>query len=208
MSAPEVRIVDCAEVLPGFSMQRRVEHDINGTHHVILARHLREGQPYVFAASDEVRIVPPRDVHRYLLRPGDVLFMSRGSRNTAATVAAVPKRTIVPLSFYVLRPTNRVDPAYLAWCINQPPVQAAIASIRTGAGTPIVPRKEFGEIRIPLPSLDVQRRIARLGELMAQERQLARRLSEEVERAQRLIGDRLVKSLLTNNQAGRPRSKQ
>ena len=208
MSAPEVRIVDCAEVLPGFSMQGRVQHDIKGTHHVILARHLREGQPYVFTASDEVRIVPPRDAERYLLRPGDVLFMSRGSRNTAARLAAVPKRAIVPLSFYVLRPTNRVDPAYLAWCINQPPVQAAIASIRTGAGTPIVPRKEFGQIRIPLPPLAVQRRIARLGELMAQERQLTRRLSEEVEHAQRLIGDRLVKSLLASGERRKPRSQR
>jgi hypothetical protein len=208
VTAPEVRIVDCAEVLPGFSMQGRVEHDIKGTHHVILARHLREGQPYVFAAADEVRIIPPRDAQRYLLKPGDVLFMSRGSRNSAATITAVPKRAIAPLSFYVLRPTNRIDPAYLAWCINQPPVQAAIASIRTGAGTPIVPRKEFGEIRIPLPPLDVQRRIARLGDLMAQERQLARRLSEEVEHAQRLIGDRLVKSLAAKNQEGKPRSQR
>jgi len=44
-----------------------------------------------------VRIVPPRDADRYTLQPGDVLFMSRGSRNTAATVASIPKRTIAPL---------------------------------------------------------------------------------------------------------------
>src|SRR5262245_45300997 len=134
------RIADCAAVLPGFSTQGRIVHNPKGTYHVVSARHLKEGQPYIFGAADEVRIVPPRDAQHYSLKPGDVLFMSRGSRNIAAMVGTVPKQTIAPLSFYVLRPADGTDPSYLAWCINQPPAQSAIASIRTGAGTPIVPR--------------------------------------------------------------------
>ena len=161
---------------------------------------------YEYTEADHLKIIPGRDPGRYLLRPGDVLFMSRGLRNTAAVIGSIPKRTIAPLSFYVIRPKAGVDPAYLAWCLNQAPAQTAITQIRTGAGTPLVPRKEFGEITIPLPPIEVQRRIARLGALMGRERHLVAQLREVTERAHRLLGQQLIESLHTKDETKTARS--
>lgn len=202
---PIRRIADCAEVLPGFSLRGRVQHDAKGTHQVILARRVAEGTPYVYDPADELRVVPARDARRYLVRAGDVLFISRGTRNIAVRIESIPERTIVPLTFYVLRAGEELDPGYLAWCINQPPVQAAIAQVRTGGGAPQVPRPALGDIRIPIPLLDVQRKIARLGSLMGRERQLTERLVAETRRAHRLVGDLVARSLSSGGEAAKER---
>src|SRR2546426_8797163 len=88
-----LRLAECAEVLPGFSVRGRMEHDAGGTHQLVLTRHLIEGVPYVYEAKHELRIVPGRETGRYEVRAGDVVFMSRGSRNLAWSIAEVPKPT-------------------------------------------------------------------------------------------------------------------
>ena len=126
----------CAAVLPGYSMGSAMEHNPEGTHQVILSRHLRLGVPYEYQPADEFRITPGgRDATRYGVKPGDVLFMSRGTRNLAWEIGRVPEPSLAPVSFYILRPGPGVTPGYLAWYFNHPRAQAAIAQIRTGAGT-------------------------------------------------------------------------
>src|SRR5260370_32723457 len=84
---------ECAEVLPGFSIAGRLEHDLKGTHQVVITRHLTDGVPYSYDASHKVRIVPRRDTAPYEVHRGNVLFMSRGTQNPARAVADVPEPT-------------------------------------------------------------------------------------------------------------------
>lgn len=194
--ATKVRpLAECAEVLPGFSIAGRMEHDPEGTHQVLVTRHLRNGVPYRFEPRDELRIVPRRDTARYEVRAGDVVFMSRGTRNLAWAIAAVPAPTIVPVSFYILRPTVEVEARYLAWYLNQGPEQAEIDQIRTGAGTPIVQRAAFERLEIVVPPLEAQRGVADLSELQARERELCSRLVETTDRMQAATGRRIIEEL-------------
>ena len=188
-------LTECAEVLPGFSIAGRMEHNPEGTHQVMVTRHLRDGVPYRFEARDELRIVPRRDTARYEVRGGDAVFMSRGTRNLAWAMADVPEPTIVPVSFYILRPRADVEPRYLAWYLNQRPAQAAIDQIRTGAGTPIVQRAAFERLEVVVPRLEVQRGIADLAELQARERDLCARLSHATDRMQAVTGRRIIEKL-------------
>jgi len=188
-------LVECAEVLPGFSVAGRMEHDPKGTHQVLLTRHLREGVPYRFRPEDELRIQPGRDATRYEVRPGDVVFMSRGSRNLAWAIAEVPERTIVPVSFYLLRLKPEVEARYLAWYLNQAPAQTAIDQIRTGAGTPIVQRAGFERLEVVVPPPETQRAIGDLGELQAREAELRTRLAEVSDRMQAALGRRIIDRL-------------
>jgi len=197
-AARALDLAECAEILPGFSLAGRMEHDPEGTHQVLVTRHLRNGVPYRFEPRDELRIVPGRDTAKYEVRAGDVVFMSRGTRNLAWAIAAVPAPTIVPVSFYILRPGPEVEARYLAWYLNQGPAQAAIDQIRTGAGTPIVQRTAFERLEVVVPPLEVQRGIADLAELQARERELCSRLVETTDRLQAAAGRRIIENLRTS----------
>lgn len=190
-----VTIQDCAEVRPGFSAKGAIGDEPGGTVQVITAQHITKGEPYRYREEHRLLIAPPRSITNYQVEAGDILFMSRGSNNYAVLLEAVPPQAIAPLTFYVLRPKSHVVPAYLAWTINQEAVKARLNELRTGAGTPIIPRKEFGEIPIPLPPLEVQRQIAQLAELQVREYALLQQLLGETERRNRLLGFQLLSNL-------------
>ena len=198
MHAQMTRIADCAEVLPGYALKARAEHEPEGLYQVIMAKHIQDGMPYRYSAEDELRMTPAGSPEKYLVRQGDILFISRGVRNYAAVVESVPERTIASATFYILRAHQKVDPAYLAWCLNQPLAQAQIGQIRTGAGTPIVQRHVLGGIQIPLPPLVDQKRFADLGALMTEELTLQKKLVEATESYHRLLGQKLINELSKN----------
>lgn len=193
------RLGELAEVLPGFSTGAALEHDPAGTHQVVLSRHLTPGLPYSYRDVDEFRIMPKRDTRRYELRPGDVLFMSRGTRNVASRIVSVPTTTIAPVSFYILRPGPDLNAGYLTWYLNQPVAERELMQIRTGAGTPLVQRAAFVEFAIPLPDAKTQQRLAELGELMANERQLINRLVDAVSQEHAFSSQHLAQTLIARS---------
>ena len=78
-------------------------------------------------------------------------------------------------------------------------MQGMIGQVRTGAGTPIVQRKVFADITIPVPSLGKQQQLAALGDLMAQEQQIRKNLVEETNKLHRALGLQLIHNLATEN---------
>ncbi len=203
MHAQLTRIADCAEVLPGYALKARAEHEPEGTHQVImgkhLAQHIDQGLLYRYLPEHELRITPRGSLEKYRVREGDVLFVSRGSHNCAAVVESVPDPTVASATFYILRPRNGIDSAYLAWCLNQPPTQARIAQVRTGAGTPIIQRRIFAELTLPVPPLDHQRKLAELAKLMTKERILRQALVQQTDRLHRALGEKLLQQMTPEN---------
>ena len=176
MNRKIARIKDCAEVLSGFSAKGAIIDEPGGIVQVITPQHLSKGEPYRYREEDKLRISLPRVSGKYLLEFGDILFMSRGPKNYAVLLEEFPRPAVAPLTFFILKPKPNIIPAYLAWCLNQEPVKAQLNEIRTGAGTPMIPRQDFGEMTIPLPSAAMQKRIAALGDLQSRETSLLREL--------------------------------
>jgi type I restriction enzyme S subunit len=192
MATEHVNISSVAEVLPGFAVKGRVEHVPDGQWQLIQGKHLTPGEPYCYRPEHELRINPERNVAPYQVEPGDVLIASRGTSNYAVAILEVPDRTIAPAAFYILRPDSDVDAIYLAWVLQQAPVQAQIARVRTGTLTPILQRANFKGVRIPLPPLEEQRRIAKLAGLMARERDLLQQLQVATARYHDTVGRALL----------------
>lgn len=189
-------IIDCAQVLPGFSAKGAIIDEPGGTLQVITAHHLTKGESYRYQDDHRLRIVPPRSSEKYLIEPGDILFMSRGLNNYAVLLEELPKPAIAPLTFFILKTKPTVIPTYLTWCLNQEMVKAKLNEIRTGAGTPMIPRQEFSEILIPVPSLGIQKKIADLADLQIQEKNLLQQLQEETERLHRITGQQILFHLI------------
>jgi restriction endonuclease S subunit len=196
MTLINIHIKDCAVVLPGFSAKGAIVDETEGTIQVITAQHLIKGEPYRFKEEHRTRIVPPRSIERYLLERGDILFMSRGANNYAVLLEDFPQPAIAPLTFFIIKPERAlVAPEYLAWYLNQDMVRLKLNEIRTGAGTPMIPRLEFSEIEIPLPTMAVQLQIADLARFQTSEKALLKQLFEETERLHRLTGQQLLAHL-------------
>ena len=195
MKTKTVPIKACADVLPGFSIKTSISHDPNGTHQIILAKHLPDNFPYEYKKEHELRITPERPSEKYIVSSGDILFMSRGSFNRAILLGAVPTPTLATASFYIIKPKEMVEPAYMAWCLNQEPFQLKISEIRTGAGTPLVPRVDFSQIPIILPPIEEQRRINKIIKLVSHEKRLANSMLEKIELKHRLLGKKILNRL-------------
>jgi len=195
MTVQQTSIADCAKVMPGYALKVRVRHEPGGACQIILGRHLAEGLPYRYLPEHELRITPGGPLDKYRVRQGDVLFVSRGNHNCAVVVESVPDPTVACATFYILRPHDGIDPAWLAWCLNLAPIQARIARVRTGAGTPMIQRRIFAELTLPVPPLDKQQQIAELGGLMAKERLLRQKLLEQTNNLHRALGVKLLRQM-------------
>lgn len=194
MTIKYVRIEDCADLRPGFSAKSAIVNDPEGTLQVITAQHITKGEAYRYNENHSLLISPPKFYEKYLVRPGDILFMSRGISNYAVLIESIPDPTIAPLTFFIIRPKQNVLPAYLVWYLNQDMMKAKLNEIRSGAGTPMIPSKDFRELFIPLPPLVTQKKIAEVGQLQMCEKQLLKQLANETDRLHQAIG----RSLLLN----------
>ena len=195
MKTQTVRVMDCAEVLPGFSTQGALRDDPGGTHQVVMGKHLTQGEPYFYKEEDRLRITPERDLSRYVLKQGDILYMSRGITTYPVLIESAPEPTVAPSTFFILTPRPNVVPEYLVWCLEQSQIEALLTSMRTGAGTPTIPRKGFMEIPIPLPDMVTQHHIADLWRLQCRERRLWQQLYLETINLQRFAGKELFDKL-------------
>lgn len=199
MKTKNVRIQECADVRPGYSSKGAIVNEPDGSLQVITAQHVTKGEPYSYVAEHALLIIPPKFYEKYLVIPGDILFMSRGANNYAVLVEEAPQPAIAPLTFFILRPKPGVEPGYLVWCFEQKFMKARLNEIRTGAGTPMIPSNALRELTIPLPPLAVQRRIADLGRLQMREKKLLQQLVAEAERLNQAIGKQLLSNFNGND---------
>ncbi len=161
----------------GHTARSRLEAaDANG----IPAVQLRDTRPDGGIASEAIGRYRMDSVpDRYWTKAGDVLFRSRGDKNTATALGAEfrePAVAVMPL--VILRPkVDRVVPTYLAWCINQPAAQRHFDECARGTGMRMIPIGCLSSLEIPLPDLATQRAIAEIDRLAEREHDLATRLA-------------------------------
>lgn len=194
-----VPLTKVADVLPGYAVKGKVEHDPEGEFQIVLPRHLGNDPLYRYTPADETLMTPMRSPARYTVHTGDVLFVSRGTNNRATYLEEVAPHSIATSVFYILRTKSGLEPRYLTWYLNQTKALTDIAQVRTGAGTPIVQRTALQELEIILPDLQTQKQIAALDEMMLNERHLRRKLLEQTENQHRLIGQQLLDKLLEDH---------
>lgn len=170
------------EIKTGFTARKSLsEAAATGGVKAIQLRDLREDLMVELSAASTYAL--EGDLGRYRVHAGDVLFRSRGDRNTAAVVSGSDDLSaVVILPLMILRPnTEVVDPGYLAWFINQPIAQRHFDGCARGTSMRMIPRPCLEKLRVAVPDLETQKRIAEVAQLVKRERALLEALAEKRE---------------------------
>jgi len=169
---------ELARVQSGHPFSRRIEASEGGAVAVLQMKDLPDGM-FLHSASP-VRVEASEIKERYQLKVGDVVFRSRGQRNTAVILGADFGPMVVAAPLMALRVTSEaLLPEYLCWWINQPEAQVHFGRNARGTVGRMINRKALEDLEISLPSLDVQKQIVEVALLAEREKVLMKKLAEK-----------------------------
>lgn len=157
-----------AHVSTGYPFRKKVEPEEGGDVVLVQLKDM-EGTEGVSGSGSIMLRNEGGKYERYLLRAGDLLFQSRGSRHPVAVVDA-GIRGIAGTGLHTIRPDrHRALPEFLAWWLNHPTSQVTFKNeLARGTYIPFVSKAALHSFSIPLPSLDVQQRIVDVDRLWRQ----------------------------------------
>ncbi len=163
------------EVQTGYPFRARFEHDPNGDVTVIQMKDIDDSNLLHPEVTNKVTLPKGKDHH--MLRPGDLVFRSRGRSNGAALVGDGIGAAVLAAPMLLIRPIA-VLPAYLCWFINAPSTQAQLASMSAGTSVQMISAEALKSLDVPVPSLEHQHQIVTLAALAEREQTLLSKISQ------------------------------
>lgn len=142
---------------------------------------------------------------RYFVCVGDVVFRSRGERNSAVALdGRFDESALALLPLFAFRPKlDLVTPEYLAWAINRPSAQRYFDSKARGTNMRMIPKSAIDDLELDVPDLETQRKIVTVDALASQERALSVRAADARRKLLGLVLDERVRK--TSSAAGHKR---
>lgn len=130
------------------------------------------------------------------LQAGDILFVPRGQRFFASSIGPPPGLAVCGphLVLLRLRPGAQVTSDFLAWQINQPPVQKQLRVAAEGTNQLSVRITEIEGLRLAVPPIEQQLRIVGLADAAVKERGLLTQLIANREQQLAAIAANLAKA--------------
>ncbi|HMO51221.1 MAG TPA: restriction endonuclease subunit S [Kiritimatiellia bacterium] len=168
------RLGDLAEIKGGYAPRRGVEDEKAGEVAFLQVGDFSEDRRRIEKAPTHIN---PEGSNPRMLQAGDVLFLAKGRKPFGYALNKVEKPMIAAGYFFIVRPSDRVVPEYLAWFLSLENTRRHLLK-EAGGGThmPVVRRDVLESIEIPLPSLEVQRAVVELAELMEEEADLLEKM--------------------------------
>lgn len=125
---------------------------------------------------------PPRNVT--FLKPGDIIFRSRGQTTTAVIVPRNIGKAVLSAPLFLIRvkESSCVLPGYLCWYINQTPAQRFLYQRTEGSALKMINLKHLRDLEIPLPPLEVQTKIEKTATLLMKETSLLEEIKQKREK--------------------------
>ena len=176
---PVKMLGELAEVRGGYTFRGAVD-SAAGPDRIPLLRigDLTEEGTLSLRASDST-LVCRALTKRYLVREGDLVLANRGTRATAALVPRELEAAASGQLFVIRIHSQSVAKEYLHWYINHCDVQKYLVNNMRGGRVKMLSIEVLRRgLRVPLPSLDVQRRIVEMQSLFRSECRLMEKLSE------------------------------
>ena len=165
-----------AGIRMGYPFRSRLEHDALGAIAVVQMKDIDDASALHVEDAVRVELVDFKEHH--LIRPGDLVFRSRGRTNSVALVSADIGPAVLAAPMLLIRPID-VLPAYLLWYINLPATQATLAAQAEGTSVRMISKAALEALEVPLPSRRKQQLIVEVSALAMAEQGLLEQIAQE-----------------------------
>jgi len=112
---------------------------------------------------------------KHILEQGDVLFAAKGSKNFAThfDLKGMAAAAAASTSFFVIRIFDKnLLPEYLTWYLNHEKTQQYLKAFARGSAIASISKSVLGDLKLSVPSLEIQNTILRIHSLRIEEKQL------------------------------------
>lgn len=126
------------------------------------------------------------------LKPGDILFSARGSRNYAVLISECPEYALAAPYFFVIKiKYSKLLPDFLVWELNQTPSQKYFQKESEGSLTKSIRKNVLEVKKITIPSLNKQKHIIKIAETLEHEKKICEQIIQNGETLMSSIALRL-----------------
>jgi hypothetical protein len=165
-----------ASIQMGYSFRMRLAFMDQGQISVVQMKDLNDENRV--DCKELVRVGMNTVKKHHLVRPGDIVFRSRGQVTTAAILIEDPGPAVVSAPLLRIRvDQNVVLPDYLVWYINHPSSQALLASRAKGTSLKMISKQTLESFEVTVPPIKKQRVIAELAALANDEQRLVKKIA-------------------------------
>ncbi len=113
---------------------------------------------------------------KHLLRPGDVLFAAKGTKNFASWYENKNQAAVASTSFFVIRLqenfSDKILPEFLVWFLNNPTSQKYLKGRAIGTSIVSISKSVLEELEVPIPDLQTQKTILKIIHLRNSEKKI------------------------------------
>lgn len=171
------RLKNIAEIYSGHLIPRKVNDDPNGNVRYIQMKDIDvECNVDVSKLS---RVFIKKSIDGKCLLKNDILFKAKSNSNFACVIKKNFDNLIASAHFFTIRiKSNIIVPEYLAWFINQKNTQRFLKINSSGSTISVVTKKQLGELKVSIPSINNQEKIIKLDNLRKKEKELETKISE------------------------------
>jgi restriction endonuclease S subunit len=131
---------------------------------------------------------------KHLLTAGDLLLASKGNNNMCVIVPGIEQKCVASPSFLVIRLHDKcaILPEFVAWYLNLPTVQNTLAAQARGTSIMSISKATLGELEIPIPPIERQKKYIELSKLQKREQELYKTIAE---RRKQILEYKMIKNI-------------
>ena len=134
------------------------------------------------------------DNQKHLLTAGDLLLASKGNNNICVIVPEIEQKCVASPSFLVIRLHDKsaILPEFVAWYLNLSTTQNTLAVQARGTSIMSISKATLGDLEIPIPSIERQKKYIELSKLQKREQQLYAAIAE---RRKQILEYKMIKNI-------------
>ena len=140
-----------------------------------------------------------KDTDKYLLRPNDLIITGKGQRLFAWAYKEKYGEVVPSSLFYIvkLQDKSKVLGEYLAIVLNSEQMSHTLKAISGGTSIPSIKKKELEQLQLFIPSIEKQRQVIKLSNLLDQDIELAMKLTEKKTTLKKGLLNRIINNTKT-----------
>ncbi|MEO6134694.1 MAG: restriction endonuclease subunit S [Ginsengibacter sp.] len=123
---------------------------------------------------------PEKISQKHMLRTGDVLFASKGTKNFAVCFENDNQPAVASTSFFVIRVLENLGssilPGFLAWFLNHPATQKMLKAKAIGTSIVSISKVVLEELKVSIPPVKTQKTILQIAYLRNKEKKMKQQI--------------------------------